>query len=314
MSRPHRGEQTILKIARMRYEDGLTQSEIASEVGVSVATISRHLKQAMDLGIVEIRVAARAFRSFELERKLARKFNLESAVVVRSQQNPSNTMRLLGKASDVVLSEYLTDGAIIGVSNGETVAAVAESMRRSRASDLNVVTLIGGVGMAEEPSQTGQICRTLASKVGGKAWILPLPAVVENSEVAAAFRNTKVHTEVFSLADKMSVALIGVGAMTQGSSTFQYDQFSRELLEDVLANKAVGTICARFFDSSGRVIPTDIDARTISISLEQLATVPVKFGVAIGSDKSLAIEAAIKGGLMNVLGTDSDTTEILLAD
>ncbi len=314
MSRPQRGEQTILKIARMRYEDGLTQSEIASEIGVSVATISRHLKQAMDLGIVEVRVAARAYRSFDLERKLARKFNLESAVVVATQRNASATLRLLGKAADKSLSDFLTDGAVVGVSNGETVAAVAESIRRSRASDLNVVTLIGGVGRAEEPGQTGQICRTMASKVGAKAWILPLPAVVENSEVAAAFRGTQAYTEVFSLVEGMSVALIGVGAMTPDSSTYLHGHFSRELLDDVIEKHAVGTICARFFDRNGKVIPTDIDARTISISLAQLSTVPVKFGVAIGGEKSHAIRAAIKGGLMNVLGTDSDTAEILLSD
>ncbi|SMX23358.1 sugar-binding transcriptional regulator [Boseongicola aestuarii] len=314
MSRPHRGEQMILNIARMRYEDGLTQSEIAEEVGVSVATVSRHLKQAMDLGIVEIRVSARAFRNFDLERKLVRMFKLESAIVVASQKTPASTLRVLGKASNVALSEYLTTGAIIGVSNGLTVAAVAENMRRLRASELNVLTLIGGVGMAEEPSQTGQICRTLASRIGGKAWILPLPAVVESGEIASAFRNTQAYAEVFSQVDKMSVALIGIGAMTKDSSTLTHGHFSRELLSEVIENKAVGTICARFFDKDGRVIPTDIDARTISVSLEKLSTVPVKFGVAIGEEKAQAIKAAIRGGLINVLGTDTDTAEALLAD
>lgn len=313
MSRPHRGEQTILAIARMRYEDGLTQSEIAEKIGVSVATISRHLKQAMDLGIVEVRVSAHAFRNFELERKLVRKFKLESVIVVASQRNSSSTMRVLGKACVVALREYLTDGAIIGVSNGETVAAVAENMRKLRASDLKVVTLIGGVGLAEEASQTGQICRTLAEKIGGSAWTLPLPAVVESGEIATAFRSTQVHKDVFALVENMSVALIGVGAMTPGSSTLQRGHFSSDLLEDAVKNNAVGTICARFFDKSGKVIPTDIDARTISISLEQLATTPTKFGVAIGPEKSKAIEAAIEGGLMNVLGTDSDTAEQLLS-
>lgn len=314
MSRPHRGEQTMLQIARLRYEDGLSQSEIASEMGVSVATISRHLKQAMELGIVEIRVAARASRNFELERQLARKFNLDSAIVVSSQKNKNDTLALLGKTSGIALGEFLKDGAIVGVSNGETVAAVADNMRRSRASDINVVTLIGGVGRPEEPGQTGQICRSFASRIGGDAWVLPVPAVVESSEIAAAFRSTKAHREVFSLVEKTTIALIGIGSTTPGSSTFQHGHFSSELLEDIVENNAVGTICARFFDINGEVTPTDIDSRTISISLKQLAAVPVKFGVAIGNDKTRAIMAAIRGGLISVLGTDSAAAEALLAN
>lgn len=312
MSRPYRGEQTILNIARMRYEQGLTQSEIASDLEVSVATVSRHLKKAMDVGIVEIRVAARAYRDFELERKLARKFNLESAIVVESQPDHNATLQLLGRAAATALREFLTDGSIVGVSNGETVAAVAESMRKSRSSEINVVTLIGSVGGAEEPSQTGQICRMLASNTGGKAWILPLPAVVESRKLAASFRKTQPYTEVFSLVEKLSVTLVGVGPMIQETSAFKLGHFSKELWDEVLDNKAVGTICGRFFDINGSVVTTDIDARTISVSLDHLAAVPKKIGVAVGSEKSMAIKAAMQGRLINILGTDSHTAEVLL--
>ena len=53
MSRTPRDEKTILRIARLRYEDGLLQNEIARELSLSEATVSRHLRLAMEMGLVE---------------------------------------------------------------------------------------------------------------------------------------------------------------------------------------------------------------------------------------------------------------------
>jgi DNA-binding transcriptional regulator LsrR (DeoR family) len=312
MPRPPRDETVILKIARMRYDDGLQQSEIARVLRLSEPTVSRYLKQALDTGLVEIRVASRAFRNVELERSLVRRLGLAAAVVVERQPSAAETRRLLGNAVARALDELLVSGAVIGVSNGETVAAVAAEARRARHVGLEVVTLIGGVGRAEEPTHTGEICRTLAGRIGGRAWILPLPAVIDSPQAAALLYRSEPAREIFTLIDRMSVALVGVGAMTPGSSTFQHGLFTLDRLGEMSRRDAVGSICARFFDADGRIIASDLDERTLSITLERLAATPHRLGVAMGAEKVAAIRAAMRGGLINRLGTDAPTAQAVL--
>ena len=76
MPRPPRDLDRILHIARLHYEDRLTQAEIARQMSLSVATVSRHLQQASALGLVETRVASSAYRDFALEAELVRRLGL----------------------------------------------------------------------------------------------------------------------------------------------------------------------------------------------------------------------------------------------
>lgn len=313
MARPPRDEETILRIARLRYESGLLQGEIAREVGLSEATVSRHLKEAMRLGFVEVRVASRAFRNVGLERRLTREFGLAAAVVVDAQTSSIEMSRVLGNAAARVLEDLLVSGSVVGVSNGDAVASVIGEARRSRSTNIDVVTLIGGVGRAEEPSHSGEICRSLAEKLGGRAWILPVPAVVDGAAVATTLRGTAAVQNVFALMERLSIAVVGIGAMTPNSSTFRHGLFTDAHLRDMVSRHAVGSICARFYDETGTPLPTELGARTMSMTLERLAQVPHRVAVAHGRDKVPAIRAAIRGGLINVLGTDGPTAEALLA-
>ncbi len=312
MPRPQRDHARVLHIARLHYEDRRTQAEIAHALGVSVATVSRHLQQAWALGLVETRVASSAWRDFGLEAELVRGLGLDAACVVRGAGSTAATERVLGEVAARQLEEVIAPGAVIGVSNGRTLAAVAAEARRARSADLDVVTLIGGIGRAESASQTGEICRTLAERLGGRAWILPVPAVVETAETAAALRASNAAAEVFALVDRLSVAMFGIGSMAPGSSTYQHGLFDAGHLGAMAARDAAGSICARFYDSAGAMIRSARDECTLSIGLERLARIPVRFAVAFGPDKLDAIRAAIRGGLVNRLATDGDTAIALV--
>ena len=312
MPRPQRDLERILHIARLHYEDRLTQAEIAAQLSMSVATVSRHLRQASVLGLVEIRVASSAYRDFGVESELAHRLGLVSACVVRSAGSVAATERVLAAAAARKLDEFVSPRAVIGVSNGRTLAAVASEARRGRNTDIDVVTLIGGIGRAESSSQTGEICRTLADRLGGRAWILPVPAVVESPDVADALRGTGAAAEVLALIRRLTVAAFGIGAMVPGSSTFEHGLFGNAHLAAMAGRGAVGSICARFYDADGRTLHSGQDACTLSIDLDQLALVPARFGVAFGTDKVAAIHAAIRGGLISHLATDSDTAAALM--
>lgn len=313
MPRPARDLDRILQIARLHYEDRLSQAEIAQHFSVSVATVSRHLQQAMAHGFVETRVASSAYRNFGLEAELVRRLGVVSACVVQSAGSAAATERVLAEAAARRFDAFVTPGAVIGVSNGRTLGAVVANVRRSRTADIDIVTLIGGIGAAESFSQTGEVCRALAERLGGRAWTLPVPAVVETAAIAESLKSSGAAASVLSLVGRLSVVAFGIGAMTPGSSTFQHGLFEHSHLDAMVARGAAGSICARFYDSQGQMLHSEFDTRTISIGLPQLAAVPTKFGVAYGPEKVNAIDAAIRGRLLNHLATDSETAEALLA-
>jgi DNA-binding transcriptional regulator LsrR (DeoR family) len=77
---------------------------------------------------------------------------------------------------------------------------------------------------------------------------------------------------------------------------------------------AVGDICLHFFDRAGVPVITPLDARVISMALQELHHVKRAVGIAGGSRKLEAIRAALTGRWINVLITDRFTAERLLGD
>jgi len=87
---------------------------------------------------------------------------------------------------------------------------------------------------------------------------------------------------------------------------------SQSELDDLLAHGAVGDIALRYFDVEGRCVESEINDRIIGITLEQLKRGPKVVAASGGPEKVPAIRAALRGGLIDVLVTDSVTAGRLL--
>jgi deoxyribonucleoside regulator len=312
MARSRRNIETVLKIARMRYDQRLSPGEIAQAEGVSESTISRTLKLAMDLGFIDIQVTPAGWRDFGLEQRLVERLGLVTALVVQNR-DPTEPFGPLPRVVAASIEERLAPGTVLGVSDGETVAAIAAAVRRGKSSDIDVVSMIGGIGSPQVHTHSTEICREFASHTGGRAWQMPAPAVVENTESAASLMGVGLVRAVFTTMARTSIALVGVGAMSPRAAVFSHGMIDPAEIDTIKAQGAVGSICARFYDIDGRPIASEFDDRTMAISLANLARVPLRIGAAVGASKITAIRAAIRGGLINALGTDTATADALLA-
>lgn len=311
MSRARRDVETILKVARMRYDQRLSPAEIAQTLAISESTVSRVLRAAMDLGFVEIQVTASGWRDAELEHKLIQRFGLAAAVVVQNRET-GGPFGILPRALANAIEERLTAGTVIGVSDGETVAALAAAVRRGKSDDVDVVSMIGGLGAAQVHTYSTEIGRLFAANIGGRAWQLPAPAVVENVEAARSLLGMALVRSVFEKMNRASIAVVGVGAMTPQAAVFSHGMIDPSEIEAIKAKGAVGSICARFYDRNGSPIRSEFDDRTIAIPLADLAKIELRFGAALGSTKREAIGAALRGDLINALATDASTAQALL--
>ncbi|MER2605043.1 MAG: sugar-binding domain-containing protein [Siculibacillus sp.] len=312
MARHRRDDDTILRIAQMRYDQRLPQNEIARVLDISESTVSRALKAAMDLGFVEIQISPTGLRDFALERRLTAAYGIDFAVVVQPRSGGVQTADVLGRAVARVIEDRAVGGAVIGVSDGDTVAAVAAAARRARSTDIDVVSLIGGVGAPQIPSHSSEVCRTLATGLGARAWQLPVPAIVDSEEAAEHLMQTSTVGAVFDLMGRATLALVGIGDISPRASVFRHGVIPSAKIETIAAAGAVGTICGWFYGADGRVISTEFDRRTLSVSPKALQAVPVRLGVAMHAAKAAAVKAALVGGWINGVGLDAETAEELL--
>ena len=312
MSHPPRSHDTILQIARLRYEDRLTQRQIAARLSLSASTVSRALKQAEALGLVEIRVAPHALRLATLEAALAARFGLTEAIVVETRASLTDTRQVLGGAVARRLADLLGTEAVIGVSDGATTAAVASAAPPLHDRRIDVIPLIGGVGQPQEPTHPIEVGRTLAARLGGRSWLLPLPAVVDTVEAARSLLQASTFADVFDRMGNLTHAVVGIGAIAEDAAIVRHRVITMDDMADAAGRGAVGTICARFYDADGGPMDGPLDARTLAIRLLDLQRTPVRFAVAIGDDKLAAIRAALTGRIVNCLGTDRATAQRLL--
>ncbi len=78
-----RDRALVVKVARMYYEQDMSQDQIARAMLTSRSNVSRILSVAKKRGIVEFRIVETAKRDTELEQMLVNRFGLMNALVAK---------------------------------------------------------------------------------------------------------------------------------------------------------------------------------------------------------------------------------------
>ena len=316
---PSRDELRLLaRVARLYYTDGLRQPEIASRLDLSQARVSRLLKRAEAEGIVRITVTSPPGVFPELEEELQQAYGLKVAFVVDAPGSGDNEDRLLqelGAAAAYYLEAVLRSGDVMGISSwSSSLLATADAMRPlPKLTGVRVVQVLGGVGNPSARPHANRLTHHFAELVNGEAVTLPSPGIAGSPESAQVLREDSYVAATLDLLKDLSLVLVGIGALRPSRLLASSGNvFSREELEELSSQGAVGDICLRFFDASGHLVAGRLDERVIGIRLDELKAIGRRIAVAGGTRKTAAIRAALRGGWVNTLITDRATAESLL--
>ncbi len=307
----------MTRVARLYYEVGLKQPEIASRLRLSQPKVSRLLKGAQDEDIVRISVRAPSGTNPELEEALEARFGLAEAEIVDiSRDDDAAAVRELGAAAAFHVESTVRSGDVIGVSSwSATLLAMVDAMHPvSGVKDVRVVQILGGGGDPAAEGHATHLVRRMANLLHGEGTFLPAPSSVGSAGAREVLVQDPYVARAMALFDELDVALVGIGGQeTSGLLASSGNVFSSEELRTVREAGAVGDIGLRYLCADGRPVDTPLDGRVIGIELEQLRRVPRAIAVAGGPGKTEAIRAAIVGGWINCLITDTYTAERLLA-
>lgn len=298
----------MVRVARMYYELGYKQEEIAEKEGISRPTISRLLDRAHREGIVKIQVVYPFQPLRDLEENLEKKFNLKKASVIPVIiDHPDAILNDIGSAVAGFLKEIVNDGETIGVSWGTTLPAVTKNLGYFPKRDVTVVQLNGGVAKNYLSTQAGAVIEKLVHAFNAIPYMLPVPAIVDSVELASAISTDSNVKQTLDLARKANIALFGIGRASNESILLKAGYFREKEYEELLAKGAVGDVCSRYFRADGSIADLDLNNRTIGISFEELAAKKYSIAVAGGVGKAQAVVGALKGGYVNTLFIDENT-------
>jgi deoxyribonucleoside regulator len=305
----------LAQVASLYYDQGKSQEEVAQEFGISRSAVSRLLTEARERGIVEIIVHYPWRTSPELEHALMTHFELKAAnVLITENKSYEEMLQGLGVLAARYLERVLYDGIIIGISWGTALYQMIRAMRRRRLSGVGIVQLIGATGSENVPTDGPILAQLLTDQLGGSCYYIYAPLIVENEAVREVLLQDRNIRDTLTRAKRADIALVGIGTTRSDlSSLLRAGYVDEAEAERIRATGAVGDICAQHFSLAGEWLDIDINRRVVGISLDSLSKIDTVIGVAGGSRKGAAILGALRGRRVNVLITDDQAAQRVLA-
>lgn len=301
--------------AQLYYVDNLAQAEVAKFVKVSQAGVSRLLNLARARGIVRISVSQYEPRHCELEARLKDRFGLNQVAVIKTVEGLSgqDVRRAVTHFAASFVSTLIPPHALVALAGGRTLRELVDVLPPDLQRRPTIIQAMGSIDSNISPVDAQEIGRTLAQRCGGSFLALNTPAFVQDKKTRDALLALDQIRAVQQRMAEADAALIGIGTL-ENSVFAERGVLSAIDLETLREADAVGEICGRFFNRQGRECETAWRDCVISIRLEQLRKVPQVVGVVTGSDRSLAIAAAIRGGILKSLVIDEAGATGLIAE
>lgn len=306
-------EATLVQVARLYYEESLSQQEIADRLEVSRTLITLFLQNAREAGIVRVHIVDPTNSCIELAAALKKKTGVKHISVIPNPRGSQIlSLRAVAVSAAEYLSENLKDGATLGLAWGRTTTMVTDLLNPTRARQIDVVPLLGESGHSGLHSQMSQLVMHAAQRLEAKAHFLSLPMIVSS----AALRNTLVKEagirDVIAKWDRIDFACAGIGVAPPVPGMVVY--IGENVLPRLIHDGAVGDICGIYYDRDGRIIQSGLEDRMIASSIEQLRAAGSLIAVACGHDKAVAVLGAMRTGLVSTLFIDQSMAERILDD
>ncbi len=297
--------ERLSKVARMYYEDNRTQGEIADLMQVSRPLVSRMLREARELGIVEIRVHQPECDTDALFTRLCQRYGLEGGELIAEEESNSlidyNLVKHLLQFIESERAETLGIGwgAIIGA-----LTALLERMPPHRTTVRTVCPLVGNGSAVSRHYHTDENVRIIAAGLCAQPKFLFTPAFPADEIEYNLLCRTSHYRLIAEQWDHLDVALVGIHELataTEIELPHQHDTMT------------AGHMVAYPFDMNGRILHPDTE-RTIHIPLDKLSRCREVIGLCAADVSPRTLAGALRTGLLTHLFARETLVDAVMAD
>jgi deoxyribonucleoside regulator len=319
----------VLKVAHLFYEQELTKTDIAHEIGASTTQVARLLAEAREQGFVRVEFSPPKLH--ELGERLRSKYEcLKEAVVVSSADDLAFLRRMIGVAAAQYFETNVTAETTVALGGGDTMYEMVMSLPQEERDIRLVPTAIidsGPVLTHIDPTVLVTILWVRSGRQPGRAHFatgLPFHKSLPREKVREEydeFSRRRAVKEVLVVMKRADFVFASIGCLPADP---YYEKLAsrphRSLLENLRLSPseltkegAVGDINYSFFDQEGQTAPDwnvfpSLGAEQVRAMVQARKTVVV----AAGRYKLPALRGALKGKLLNVLITDEVAAKELL--
>ena len=294
------------------YAGGLTQDQIATELGVSRQRAQRLVSRAMAEGLVHVRLNHRIGACLDLEARLTERYTLTRCRVAPDFGPGGDVARAIAQSAAAELERILREPEpqVIAFGTGRALRAMAEEFTPPDARHHRIVSLIGNIG-PDGSATLYDVIRRVAEKLTAKYFPMPVPVLSDTPEERAFFFHLRPVQTVIALAKAADVTFVGVGQMSDDAPLFVDGFVTHAELKALQAQGAVGEIASWVYDAQGHYLDAPRNALIGAVRVEPGRDKPV-IAVAAGPSKVAALRGALAGRIINGLVTDEATAAALL--
>ncbi len=303
----------LVTISFLKHKLGYPHAKIAELFNISVMTVSRMLKTAIDEGIVTISVKTSMNVAEELSRQIKQKYALRDVLIVENNQY-EDAITTVSKAAASYLDMIILPRDVMGLAAGRILSRVIPlmdlpSIDRNK-DQFEVVQVQGGypnLGL-ENPATT---IVNFVNRLGIKGHLLLHPMYAPSEESAQMIHKHEKE-KIEKIWERCTILLTGVGVYGQHDLQREESLLNNEDFEELDISGAIGVIYGRWFDSEGKYLDCTPNRKVISIPSEIQKIIPKRILVAFGDEKLTVIHTLLKTNIVNIFISDEKTAKELL--
>lgn len=304
-------DQLLAEIATLYYEEKMTQSEIAKQLHLSRPTISHMLNEARDRGIVSITINHPDSDVFSLQHEIANKYGIKTVLIAKSVSSDEKVKQELGVLCAKYIESRLNDFRSIGLGWGTTIFEYINQASFLSKPDLEVIPLIGGVGIQHTHLHSNHLAFRLSEKYNCKVNYFYAPVFSESKEMRDMFVTTSIFQDIYRKGLNVDIAVLGIGNPIESSTYKLFGYFTDEEVNQLKNSTAIGDILGSFFDENGEEVKIPVTERMMGISIDDIHQLKEVLIMASGIEKFHSIDTLLKMNAIDHLVIDSDLAQKL---
>jgi DNA-binding transcriptional regulator LsrR (DeoR family) len=299
------------RAAWLYFRQGLTQGDIADQLGISRATVIRLLEEARRRGEVQIWIKPMPEELAGLARQLQAHYGIEEIVITPGEGTPEQTAADVGAALGQYLSGAIADGMTIGAGWGRTLDAALATFRPEPRHGVRVVSLLGGRLEAQAMNPV-DFSWQMAAALGAECLLFLAPLIVDSAETRRRLLEDCGLSAITQAAETLDLAVVSCGDIGPEGSSFSRDFLPAETLEGLTTAGAICDTLCQFLDADGRAVDHAIRERVMSVDLDHVARAGQVILASGGRPRAPAIRAAILRLHCRTLITDEAAARALV--
>ena len=295
------------------YIAARTQDDIARILNVSRPTAQRLVSLCRAEGLISFRVNHAISECMSLASALRERYGLVHCDVVPTDGTDETAFAGIAEAASIAIERMLrsTEPLVMGLGTGRAMrASVARVAPLSRPLH-RLVSLVGTISPDGSASRFNAPER-LAELTGAQHFPMPLPMHATTPAQREQLLALDPVRRVFAMAETADAWFSGLSQFDPEAPLYRDGFISRDELLELLRLGAVGENLGWAFDAEGRILEEGPNQRVTSARPTPGSDQP-RICVAHGAAKTPALQAALKGRIVNGLVTDEITARALLA-